>query len=82
MKNFIKRIDKLPINEESKEGYKWLLVNFDVIQYLAKMSNTVGKFRTQCMREIGFAPALMFSFKGCYKNKLTFIQTLELGLKR
>lgn len=79
MKN-IKKIDKLKITQESKDGYKWLLLNFDAIQEVADKAKTVGDFRKGCLEEIGFAPALIFSFKSCYKSEEVFIKHLQKQL--
>ena len=81
IKNYYQRIDKLNIDVEAKEGYKWLVANLDAVNIATKKCKTIGDFRKKCFREIGFAPALIFSFQHLLKSEEIFVKELEEVLK-
>jgi len=76
---YIKRIQGLnKMNAESKDGYCWMLANWDSVKRIVnKQKKTIKLFRKALLKELGFAPALLFSFKSCYKSKEIFVSRLE-----
>lgn len=77
--DYCKRIDALSMQAESKEGYKWLFSNFDAIQRQIEKKNptTIRATRDICKKEIGFMPAILFSFKHLFESKEIYIKALE-----
>ena len=74
---YYKRIDNLKMDKKDKEGYKWLFCNFDAVKMTTKNCKTIEEFRIKCYKEIGFAPAPLFSFKHLFKTRETYIKELE-----
>jgi len=76
---YFERVQNLEIEEKNKEGYCWMLANFDVAQEVAKRKSikTVGDFRQAIYKEIGFAPAMLFSYKHLFKSQEVFVSALE-----
>ncbi|MFW6172779.1 MAG: hypothetical protein ACOC5T_03455 [Elusimicrobiota bacterium] len=71
-----KRIDKLNIDNEAKEGYKWLLANYEAVKKETANAKTIGDFRQKCFKLIGFAPAIIDCFfKG--KDREKYLEALE-----
>jgi len=77
--NYYNEIEKLKLKEEDKEGYKWLFCNFDVIQEKLKKKKpkTLGDIRKICLQEIGFAPAILFSFSHLFESKTVYLKALK-----
>lgn len=80
-KTYYQRIKELPIDNEAKDGYCWFICNLDFIKQETKKCKTIGEFRNKSMQLIGFAPALLFSFKHLLKDEETFVKTLEEHFK-
>ena len=74
--SYYERIEKLKMNSQAKEGYKWLIANYEAIQRATRKCKTIGDIRKKCLKEIGFSPAIMFSFfKGVSKED--YVKGLE-----
>ena len=81
---YVSRIEKLDMESNAKNEYCWLLANFDCAKRIAenKKLKTIGDFRNALYKEIGFAPALLFSFKHLFESPETFVSALEKSFKK
>lgn len=82
MLNLIERIQKLKLDDDSKEGYSWLLLNWDIVKKAIKNTQTIQQRRKKIYKKIGFAPAILFSFKHLFKNPEYYVKQLESILKK
>jgi len=66
----IKKVQELELDTQVKEGYCWLLANFDAVK--EAISNprlkTIGDTRRAIFKEIGFAPSIILSSKHLFKD--------------
>jgi hypothetical protein len=55
-------IDKLDIEPDAKDGYKWLLANYEAVKRATAKAKTIGEVQRACLKTIGFAPAIIDCF--------------------